>query len=985
MKTKQLFLLLIALIFVLASCSVKNKDPIIVFSDNQSEYSIVVSKEASDSALTLAEEISALSGNRISVLTDGSEAIRKDKEIIIGNVSSPLINECWQELKAVQSQYEYHYLICEKNGKIIILADNDSGYEYAINRIRDVYFQNGSLIIPSGCFDLQIVTLQEYYASAYYLNQLLSEKDGNRYEDEQNQLENEMNRYEDKDTLNTMTVKEAIEYYKNLASSFRTEDFGTYNSEAFVSAMKYESPDVYPEESHPRVLFTPNSIETVRQNTENAVNKEAYSKYMTYSDVPGDGKFRTLTDNSTNNLDYTITEYIEAKAFRYAMTGEKIYGYQAIYCIKNAILTINIPEGTLADSTRAWGHIMYIAGCVYDWCYDLMTEDDKAQIINGCVTRLGPNMEIVRYDGATNIVPTAQGSVYGHGAESQLLRDWLTFAIACYSEAPEIYEFVGGRLFDEYSKAQNYFYASNSHWEGSAYGLDRLMFSLVGDTIINRMTDGKYSLFENMEEVAITFLHYIRPDNQALRIGDVYGENVKTYNLNGYYRTAFLAGNLYKNSSLKSFSYQQMNYDRNLSYVMYLAINDPTVSWVDTTKLSLTRLNKYPYTSLIAKNAQNDINAFMVYMTMPEAYGASHAHMDLGSFQIYYKGILASNSGKYSSWGDYHHMSYSMQTVSSNSLLIYNPNLEGTVSPENKNMVYSGGQSIAGNRATRPNTFEEVLNTNVKPYCISLGAANVEKDGVYLYSYLAGDMTAAYDEETVDEVTRYMFAVATNDAKCPLVFVVYDRITSDDASYRKSALIHVQEEPTLTSDGFIIITNTKGDNNGKLVVQNVMEDVEYTIIGGEGKQFWLSDALGNANVDTTVVDGSVAEYGWGRVEISPKEADLTNSMLTVMYVTDATNNSAPIKAKDVSTETLAGSVMMNKAIFFPKNDKLLAEEATLTATGTGSIEYFVCGISAGEWTIYNGDTVVKTITVEEGTNLLTFTASAGTYTIKPAK
>ena len=107
-------------------------------------------------------------------------------------------------------------------------------------------------------------------------------------------------------------------------------------------------------------------------------------------------------------------------------------------------------------------------------------------------------------------------------------------------------------------------------------------------------------------------------------------------------------------------------------------------------------------------------------------------------------------------------------------------------------------------------------------------------------------------------------------------------------------------------------------------------------------------------------------------------------MLTVMYVTDATNNSAPIKAKDVSTETLAGSVMMNKAIFFPRNDKLLAEEATLTATGTGSIEDFVCGISAGEWTIYNGDTVVKTITVEEGTNLLTFTASAGTYTIKPA-
>ena len=80
---------------------------------------------------------------------------------------------------------------------------------------------------------------------------------------------------------------------------------------------------------------------------------------------------------------------------------------------------------------------------------------------------------------------------------------------------------------------------------------------------------------------------------------------------------------------------------------------------------------------------------------------------------------------------------------------------------------------------------------------------------------MGGDMTNAYDAVTVDEVTRYMFAVATNDRNRPLVFVTFDRITSDDASYRKSALIHMQEEPVITDDGFAIITNTKGDNNGK--------------------------------------------------------------------------------------------------------------------------------------------------------------------------
>lgn len=55
--------------------------------------------------------------------------------------------------------------------------------------------------------------------------------------------------------------------------------------------------------------------------------------------------------------------------------------------------------------------------------------------------------------------------------------------------------------------------------------------------------------------------------------------------------------------------------------------------------------------------------------------------------------------------------------------------------------------------------------------------------------YIGCALRSVYDEETVDEVTRYMLAVATDDAARPLVFVTFDRITSDDALFRKSALI----------------------------------------------------------------------------------------------------------------------------------------------------------------------------------------------------
>ena len=682
---------------------------------------------------------------------------------------------------------------------------------------------------------------------------------------------------------------------------------------------------------------------------------------------------------------------IEALAFRYAMTGEKLYGYEAIYAIKNAILTLDIPSGTLSDSTRAWGYLIYIAGCVYDWCYDLLTEEDKAQIVAGCVNLLGVNMEIVIHGDKANKAPTGQGAAYGHGSEAQLLRDWYTLAIACYDEYPEIYELVAGRLFDDYQKAQDYFNQSGAHWEGNGYGPYRMYFSLYANFLTSRMTDGKATLFsDDMHKVATNFTQYLRPDNQMLRIGDIWHERGKTYDFGELYKVAFLAGNYYSDNHLKSISYSGFDsftsfsyYNNNISPIMHLAFNDVSVAHTWTGELPLINVTTYPYSSITARSAYNDVNAFMVYMTMKEASPrTSHSHMDCGSFQIYYKGILASNSGKYSTWGDAHHLNYSMSTISKNSLIIYNPNLENYKNTVWKNFIYTGGQSILSERSTNYTTFEGMMTSLTFIQCENLGSAGVEIDGEFVYCYLGGDMTNAYDAETVDEVTRYMLAVATGDSKCPLVFVTFDRITSDDASYRKSALIHMQEEPTLDGD-FVVITNTKGDNNGKLVVQSVAFDTEYTIIGGEGKEFWINDKIGNLSTDISNASTSIAEYGWGRLEISPSAPENTNHMLTVMYVTDADNNSSLKKAKDISTETLAGTLMFGKAMFFPKNDKLISTETSFALDS--SAECYLTGIAAGNWEIYKNNVLVGSYEVAEGENILTFEAQAGNYTVKAAE
>ena len=992
MKIKTLILLIFVVLLNLVSCK-EETEYITVFSGGGIEYSIVYASNASDKEKDLAYAIGLLSEANPGLYSDTAPVSRL--EILVGKTNREASAKYFEKLKEKASDTAFHYLVAESEGKIILLSDSEAGYLYLAEYLSETYMRDGSFVIPKNCCDLLTVTLSEYYASDIYKEQIMWQDEEKRYEEEQKQLEEELNRYEEENKMETaITLGQAIEQYKNMAASFNSADFGEYSSDIFTGAIAkkgYKAPTVYPTSgSHPRVLFTNNSLETTRQNLESEENKAAYTRFMVQSYTPSDGKFKALENTTTHNMNYDITANIEAKAFRYALTGEKLYGYQAIYAIKNAILTLNIPKGTLGDATRAWGYVIYIAGCVYDWCYDLMTEEDKAQIIAGVVNILGPQMEIVNYDGTANKAPTAQGGGYGHGSETQLLRDWFTFAIACYDEAPEIYELVAGRLFDDYKKTQDYFNQSGAHWEGSGYGPYRLYSSFYASYLLNRMTDGKEKLFsDDMEKVVITFMHYVRPDNQVLRIGDGWQERESYYDLSGNYILAFLAGNYYRNSYLKSIAYEGLKKfstftysNTNITPIMHLAFNDITLSHVYTETPPLVNKTTFPFTSLTAHSAHNDADAFMVYMTMRDvAPATSHAHMDLGSFQIFYKGALASNSGKYSSWGDYHHMNYSMQSISKNTLLVYNPNLADMKNTVRTNMVYLGGQSISTERVSNYSTYEKIVGSPAHLQCVNLGSSSLEENGQLVYAYLGGDMTKAYDAETVDEVTRYMIAVATGDSAFPFAFVTFDRITSDDASYRKSALIHMQEEPTIDGD-FAIITNTKGSNNGKLVVQTVGFDTDYTVIGGEGKEFWLNDTLGNATTDISNAPGSVAEYGWGRIEISPTVADKTNHMLTVMYVTDADNNAAPIKAADISTENLAGASMFGKSILFPKNEKLLTEESGFTLATYG--ECFIAGVSAGEWNIIKDGVTVQTLTVADGTNLISFTAAAGTYTVKPA-
>ncbi len=1000
MKKLTLLLLVFTALFAFSACKDDTDKPLSIFKDGRTEYTIITEEGASGDISEIAKALSELSGAEI--LTDSSSEAQL--EIVIGDTKRASTEALYPALRVNASALYFNYIISEGDGKLTILSDSDIGYIYALEHIKENYINGGDFSVPSGLYVLNRVLWDEYYSTDIYYNRLLLMADGDRYSSIKEQLKDIIERYDEEPGHTVMKVDEVLTDFKNQLASFNSQSFGTYPKSAFISGNKYRKPTVYPSGTHPSIMFTANTAEELYENIAASESAFAYKKYIALSNAIWDGKFEEISGDKLSNWDSSLAAILEAKAFRYAMDklsddrlvaeNAKIYGYEAIIGIKNAILTISVSHD-VGDWCRTYGYLMYVAGCVYDWCYDLMTEEDKEQIIAGGVNLLGKHLEIVCYGGTSNVVPNQQGTMYGHGGEDQILVDYLSFAIATYTEAPEIYELVGGRVLNDFVEAQNFMFQSGSHWEGTMYGSVRTASTIVSNILINKMTDGAFTPFENVDEAIITSTYYVRPDGDVFRIGDV-NENNTSYQFAWFANCCFYAGNLYGNDYLKSTAYKYLkNFSSftsmvsGLSAVQFLAVNDPAVSHTYDAELPLTRTAAYPLTNLFARSAHDDENAFAVHMTMHETYSASHTHMECGSFQIYYKGILAADSGAYTHWGDAHHMGYNMQTISSNSLLIYNPALVDFRSDYRKNMVYSGGQSIA-NGDRLPETLTELLKHEAFGQCTSLGVANVEKDGKYLYSYMGGDMTKAYDAITVDEVTRYMFAVATGNEDCPLVFLTYDRIGAKDASFRKSALIHVQEEPAISGD-FAIVTNTKGDNSGKMIVQTVGEATEYTVVGGKGREFWIPgvDEDGNYSLEDgknlptgdTLVTGSRAEYGWGRIEISPKNHEKTNTMLTVMYVTDAENNASPIRASEISSEKLSGAVIFGKAVMFPKSEKLLSGEASFTLNE--GAECFVAGVKAGTWTVTNG-TSTETVEVADGTNLITFTAgSAGTYKITP--
>ena len=768
--------------------------------------------------------------------------------------------------------------------------------------------------------------------------------------------------------------------------AFKLSDFGSGSVTENLGG-SYAAPPVSPKRGqHPRVLFNSGNFAGINEELHNQRSKVASTAFRAAVKTPTDGKL----PNRAANFSADTLNQIQILALDYALTKNAISGYNAICAIKNAVTTLDYSG--MSDSTRYYGYTMYIAACVYDWCYDLLSDADKTQIV------LGVQKKICEVGMEVGFPPSGQEAVTGHGAEFGILRDYLAFAIAIYDEYPGWWSFVAGRFYSDFVPARDYFYEAGMVTQGvSLYVQTRYGADVYSAWLVKAATGTFPYNAANMKQVARTVYSHELPGTYGGRfyVGFNTGDDhVPDGSFIDYTHIALISSFLFDDATIRAeLEYYKNNYssfanespisDAGVAEYLICSSNGVKAASDRHEGMDLILYNGGWLGQIIARNSwKNDQAAVLMKIGCRTA--GNHDHLDAGQFQIFYREMLAGDTGAYTSYGEDHHYYYHQSTIAHNSLLIYNPSFKTNSSYKSKTdssaYYYTGGQRIlkAGSVGEYSSWKNNSKYKTGEVTGVSYGYADPDTKTQPIYAYLAGNITAAYDSSTVSEVTRRMLAVYdTGNPSVPMYFFVFDNITAQSGSYKKTFLLHVPTEPVISGK-----TVTVKSGNGKLVLQNVIgNNVTITGVGGTGKNYWVNKNGADSYVQLNNGKDRDDEY-WGRVEISPATGNATDQLLNVMFVCDA-DKTLNIPATAIANDTVKGAKIGATAAIFVTNATRRATAFNFTVPGAGGINYYVSGVAAGKWVVRVDGNVVKTVTATEEGGFLSFNAPAGTVTLTP--
>ncbi len=787
-------------------------------------------------------------------------------------------------------------------------------------------------------------------------------------------------------------LKRLLSMVLSLAMLFTLADMLPQNNIIAQAAISspYTTPSVTPpSNTHPRVLFRSADVASIQANLSAEQNSAARNRLNSLAAMAMEDSF---TGESGLNK-------IEAAAFDYVINNKPASGAKAVTLLLTYLekYCSDVASGSITgDQTRAGGLVIYTASEIYDWCYSLFTPAQRNTVISYCETIAGW-LEI-------GYPPTGLSATTGHGSEAQLLRDLLAFAIAVYDERPDIWNAVGGRFYQEYVPAREYFNTANYNLEGDSYGLYRHMWDSWASLLITGMGASAPYNSANLYQTAYGMLYMRRPDGQYMRDGDTYLDDTEDmWSYWGGNSQAYLLDSAIGDDPYLKSEYARMVKNFGSFYydtpIMLLIVNNPELAPKPISNLPLSRYFGSPVGMSLARTGWQDgadSPAVVAQMKVGEVNLNNHQHLDAGHFQIYYKGILASDSGVYqglrndkseggTAYGSEHYNMYMSKSVAHNTMLVYDPD-EYSVNTgfpyyesvsTNRKYTRDGGQRTPYN-GHAPETVSGI-QSNSKVATVAAQEIDPITPNAPSYTYLKGDLTDAYSSKVSDYKRSFMF-LNLFDEEVPGAMIVFDKVTSSNASFKKSWLLHGLEEPTINGTKTVFsrtYADDKNAYNGKMTVNTLLPtNPNITKVGANNKYSIVNGRYDNGKDWTGLPANSPTDEGntW-RIEVSPSTNSATDYFLNVIQVSD-NDKSNYLPTSMIDTPLVYGAQISDRVVTFSKSGGKISSTTAFTAAGSGTRKYTMCDMQAGTWAVTTASGTQNVVASSDG-GVLSFTASAG--------
>ncbi len=726
-----------------------------------------------------------------------------------------------------------------------------------------------------------------------------------------------------------------------------------YVPPAVPEAVATYEPTVVPPASRPRLWVNEESLPQVRANLELGENAAVWARVKALAEKPFEFSVPPNTEISYNG---GLEQAAANRAFVYLMTDDRQRGREAVDLVSTYLAAVQFDN--LLDITREIGRAIYSASLVYDWCYDLMTPEER-EGIRANLMRLADDMEI-------GWPPFRQLVVNGHGNEAQVNRDLLSMSIAIYDEDPVPYRYCSYRMLEELAPMRAFEYQSPRHNQGISYGPYRFSWDMHAATLFQRMT-GRPVFDENIGDVYKFWLYMRLPIGQMLRDGDGFSDGQQV-NLGltpllvyAYTGDPIVKGDFQRQGGTASDS------------LMFLLLNDPNLIAEESLESLPLTLDFGPVLgSMVARTGWNmgaNTSDVVVEMKGGGYHFGNHQHSDAGSFQIYYRGLQATDLGQYHFYGTPYDNNFCKRSISHSMMLVVDPEekFPGTTSND------------GGSRYNRgcPITPEQAINEPAFAHGTKVSASFGPNEQRPFFSYFSVDLTSAYSEKISEYVRTFCFLNLGNE-QTPAALIVLDNVTAVNPEFRKYWQINTLNPPEQTADG-VILRNSALGLDGRVDVRMLRpEPQERTmqILQGE------VDAHNVFGEQFTPPRPEKPEGHGTRVMFSPETPRATDVFLTVMPMSDESAPELPVELAE--TPTTFALTLADRVVVLSKTGRLLDGAFRVSIPTGGRYQLLLASLAPGNWSISSADGATEfNAEVEAQKNTAFFVVPGGDFTVRP--